>query len=122
VNEGGGTGGRARLPYVDVCGKTGSAQVASNDVMKGSSARNLKDNGWFEAFAPCHAPEIVVVAFWEHSEHGWLAAPITKDVLAAYFDKKKRLAEEAKEREKSLGAKMAALTNMVAPATPAARD
>ncbi|MBV9505749.1 MAG: penicillin-binding protein 2 [Acidobacteriia bacterium] len=115
VNEGGGTGGRARLPYVDVCGKTGSAQVASNDVTKGSSARNLKDNGWFEAFAPCHAPEIAVVALFEHGEHGALAAPIAKDVLVAYFDKKKRLAEQAQAKEKGLTAKIAALANMVTP-------
>ncbi|MBV8728524.1 MAG: penicillin-binding protein 2, partial [Acidobacteriia bacterium] len=115
VNEGGGTGGRARLPYVDVCGKTGSAQVASNEVTKGSSARNLKDNGWFEAFAPCHAPEIVVVALFEHGEHGWLAAPIVKDVLAAYFDKKKRFAEQAAAQKQNLTAKMASLGNMILP-------
>jgi penicillin-binding protein 2 len=122
VNEGGGTGGRARLPYVDVCGKTGTSQVASNDVTKGSSAKNLKDNAWFEGFAPCHAPEIVVVAFFEHGEHGQFAAPIVRDVLTAYFDKKKRLAEQAKEQEKSLGAKIAALGNMVLPPTAVERN
>jgi penicillin-binding protein 2 len=114
VNEGG-TGGRARLPYVDVCGKTGSSQLASNDYVKGNNSKNLKDNAWFEGFAPCHAPEITVVAFFEHGEHGQFAAPIVRDVLAAYFDKKKRLAEQAKEQEKSLGAKMAALSNMALP-------
>jgi penicillin-binding protein 2 len=119
VNENGGTGGRARLPFVDVCGKTGSAQVASNEVTKGSSARDLKDNGWFEAFAPCHAPEIVVVAFLEHGEHGWLAAPIAKDVLTAYFDKKKRLAEEAAAQQNKLGVKMASLVNLGIPAAGA---
>jgi penicillin-binding protein 2 len=98
VNEGGGTGGRARLPNVDVCGKTGSSQLASNEYVKGSAAgRNLKDNAWFEAFAPCHAPEIAVVAFFEHGEHGQLAAPIVKDVLAAYFQKKTRLETEARK-------------------------
>jgi penicillin-binding protein 2 len=117
VNEGGGTGGRARLPYVDVCGKTGSAQVASNDVTKGSSARNLKDNGWFEAFAPCHAPEIVVVALFEHGEHGALAAPIAKDVMMAYFDKKKRLAEQLQAEQKNFAGKMAVLGNIVQPTT-----
>jgi penicillin-binding protein 2 len=122
VNEAGGTGVRARLPYVDVCGKTGSAQVASNAVTKGTSAKDLKDNSWFEAFAPCRAPEIVVVAFWEHAEHGMLSAPIARDVLAAYFDKKKRLEEEAQRRQENLNAKMAALGNMVAPtSTVAAR-
>ena len=115
VNENGGTGGRARLPFVDVCGKTGSSQVASFEITKGSSAKNLKDNGWFEAFAPCHAPEIVVVALWDHGEHGWLAAPIVKDVMTAYFDKKKRMAEQAQEQAKSLAAKMASLSNLALP-------
>ena len=34
------------------------------------------------------APEIVVVALFEHGEHGQFAAPIVRDVLKAYFDKK----------------------------------
>ncbi len=116
VNEGGGTGGRARLPNVDVCGKTGSAQVASNDATKGSSAKNLKDNGWFEGFAPCHAPEIVVVALWEHAEHGWLAAPIVKDVMAAYFQKKQRLETEARQRGATVATNLSSLNNSLRPA------
>ena len=91
VNEGGGTGGRARLPNIAVCGKTGSAQVASNLFTKGKSDKNLLDNAWFVGFAPCQAPEIVVVAFFEHGIHGQFAAPIVRDVMTAYFDKKVRL-------------------------------
>jgi penicillin-binding protein 2 len=91
VNEGG-TGGRARLPNVEVCGKTGTAQLASydyiNSVGKGIA---LRENAWFEAFAPRQNPEIVVVAFFEHGRHGPAAAEIVRDVLAAYFDKKTRL-------------------------------
>jgi len=103
VNEGGGTGGRARLPGIDVCGKTGSAQLASNDYLQGKVAkRNLKDNAWFEGFAPCHAPEIVVVALFEHGEHGQFAAPIVRDVIKAYFDKKARLSSELQQNQTSL--------------------
>jgi penicillin-binding protein 2 len=101
VNEDG-TGGRARLAGLDVCGKTGTAQLASNDFLKGSAAgrsKHMKDNAWFEGFAPRSAPEIVVVAFFEHGEHGHFAAPIVKDVLKAYFDKKARLSalQQAKQ-------------------------
>jgi penicillin-binding protein 2 len=95
VNEGGGTGVRAQLPHDEVCGKTGTAQLASNDFLKGTAAghaQNMKDNAWFVGFAPRQAPEIVVVALFEHGEHGQLAAPIVRDVLKAYFDKKDRLA------------------------------
>ena len=96
VNEGGGTGGRARLPNIEVCGKTGSAQLASNDYMKASGSaakKDFGDDGWFEGFAPRSAPEIVVVALYEHGEHGALAASIVRDVMKAYFDKKVRISE-----------------------------
>jgi penicillin-binding protein 2 len=98
VNEGGGTGVRAKLPYLEVCGKTGTAQLASNEFLKGTAAGqspNMKDNAWFVGFAPRQAPEIVVVALFEHGEHGQLAAPIVRDVLKAYFDKKARLVASA---------------------------
>jgi penicillin-binding protein 2 len=94
VNEGG-TGVRARLPNVEVCGKTGTAQLASNEFLKGKHAKSLKDNAWFVGFAPRHNPEIVVVALFENGEHGQLAAPIVRDVLKAYFDKKARLVSNA---------------------------
>ncbi len=94
VNEPGGTGGRARLPGIAVCGKTGTAQLASNDLLKGTSyGLTHKDNAWFVGFAPRENPEIVVAALFENGEHGQLAAPIVRDVLKAYFDKKARLAQ-----------------------------
>ncbi len=36
VNEGGGTGVRAKLPDIAVCGKTGTAQLTSEDYAKAS--------------------------------------------------------------------------------------
>ncbi|MDE3165185.1 MAG: penicillin-binding protein 2, partial [Acidobacteriota bacterium] len=91
VNEGG-TGGRARLPNVEVCGKTGTAQLASYDYINAvGKGVELRENAWFEAFAPRDNPEIVVVAFFEHGRHGPAAAEIVRDVFAAYFDKKARI-------------------------------
>jgi penicillin-binding protein 2 len=90
VNEGG-TGVRARLPGLEVCGKTGTAQLASNDMLKGTAlGRTMKDNAWFVGFAPRQSPEIVVVALFEGGEHGQFAAPIVSDVIKAYFDKRLR--------------------------------
>ncbi len=92
VNEAG-TGVRARLPGVSVCGKTGTAQLASNELIKSKAlAHTLKDNAWFVGFAPCEAPEIAVAALYEGGQHGQLAAPIVRDVIKAYFDKKARSA------------------------------
>ena len=101
VNEGG-TGGRARLAAVPVCGKTGTAQLTSEDYAKahGNKGREL-ENAWFVGFAPCNAPEVVVVALFEHFPgHGQYAGPIVRDVLKAYFDKKTRLAMLKQEQEK----------------------
>lgn len=89
VNEGG-TGVRARLTNVEVCGKTGTAQLASNTLLKSAAGRHMVDNAWFVGFAPKSSPEIVVVALFEAGAHGNLAAPIVRDVLKVYFDKKAR--------------------------------
>jgi penicillin-binding protein 2 len=93
VNEGG-TGERAVLPGIELCGKTGTAQLASLEKAKLEASRhgqNLKDNAWFVGFAPRNAPEIVVVALFEHGGYGPYAAPIVRDVVKAYFDKKTRV-------------------------------
>jgi penicillin-binding protein 2 len=88
VNEGG-TGGRAIIPGLHVCGKTGSAQTASLEYAKAHGG--MKDNSWFVGFAPCEAPEIVIAALWEGGVQGAYSAPIVRDVMKAYFDKKARL-------------------------------
>jgi penicillin-binding protein 2 len=91
VNEGG-TGARSRIPGLEFCGKTGTAQLASNDVLKGTRlGQSMKDNAWFVGFAPRSAPEIVVAALFESGEHGDRAGPIVRDVIKAYFDKKVRI-------------------------------
>ncbi len=93
VNEPGGTGYPAKLPDVKVCGKTGTAQLASNQLLKGTKlGQTMKDNAWFVGYAPEEAPEIVVVALFENGEHGDRAGWIVRDVLKSYFDKKARQA------------------------------
>ena len=84
-----GTGGRARLPGRDVAGKTGTAQVISNQgrAAARNSGRDLRDHGWFVFFAPRDNPQIAGVIFGEHNEHGFLGAPIAKHVIETYFAK-----------------------------------
>jgi penicillin-binding protein 2 len=96
VNEPGGTAyATARIPGIPVCGKTGSAQIVSNEFLKGrKAAGDEQDNGWFVGFAPKESPEIVVVALIENGVHGSAAAPIVRDVIKAYFDKKARLSTD----------------------------
>jgi penicillin-binding protein 2 len=88
VNEPGGTGRRSRLPGIRVAGKTGTAQVARDSVVRamGRVPYKYRDNAWFVAYAPAKDPEIVVAVVAEHSGHGGsAAAPIARKVLAAHF-------------------------------------
>ena len=94
VNEGG-TGAAARIEGIEFSGKTGSAQRVSNDLRKSGvlDADEAKDNGWFVGFAPRQNPEIVVAVLLEGGEHGALAAPVARDVIKSYFDKKLRISQ-----------------------------
>jgi penicillin-binding protein 2 len=84
-----GTGTRARIAGRDVSGKTGTAQVISNQGRQAArgSGRDLRDHGWFVFFAPKDNPQIAGVIFGEHNEHGFLGAPIAKHVIETYFAK-----------------------------------
>jgi penicillin-binding protein 2 len=90
VNEQGGTGSQSKLPGIELCGKTGSAQVISNQgLARTGKQAALKDNAWFVGFAPRQNPEIVVSVLVQGGEHGAsAAAPIAKNVVKAYYDKK----------------------------------
>lgn len=91
VNEWG-TGSMSRIPGIEMCGKTGSAQRASNELMKAKKmGESFDDDAWFVGFAPRQSPEIVVSVLFENGLHGNLAGPIARDVVKAYFDKKARL-------------------------------
>ena len=88
VNEPGGTAYGSRLEGVEMCGKTGSVQVVGQkDTKKESSLPfEKRDHAWFVGFAPRENPKIVVVVFVEHGEHGSSsAAPLARDLVAAYF-------------------------------------
>ena len=84
-----GTGGTARIPGHDVCGKTGSAQVISNAgrIAAARSGKDLRDNGWFVFFAPRDNPQIAGVVFLEHGIHGGNAARVAHHILDTFFAK-----------------------------------
>jgi len=92
VVNGVGTGARARMAGYDVSGKTGTAQVISNEgakAAKGKTDKDLRDNGWFVFFAPRDNPEIAGAVMVEHGGHGGVtAAPIARHVLDTYFAKR----------------------------------
>ena len=83
----GGTGWRARLPGIEVAGKTGSAQVvAKARLEKTPNALELQPHGWFLCFAPAEAPTIALAVLVEHgSSGGESAAPVAREILAEWF-------------------------------------
>lgn len=87
VEEGGGTGAKARIPGIKVGGKTGTAQVIGYESLaKGIAKGKTGDHAWFVAFAPAEKPEIALAVLVEHGGHGGsAAAPIAQRVMAEYF-------------------------------------
>ena len=116
VNETGGTGGRARLPGITVCGKTGTAQLASNEFLR-KGGKAPKDNAWFVGFTPPEHPEIVVAGLYEGGEKSYYTAALVRDVLKAYIDKKARLGQSLAEAPKP-----AVETEVAAPAASQERE
>lgn len=86
VNEPSGTGWAARSSIVEICGKTGTAQVVG--IRKDSRYLHElhRDHAWFVAFAPCDKPEVALSVLVEHGGHGGAAAaPIAKRAIEAYL-------------------------------------
>ena len=78
VNQPGGTAQNVRLGNTVVCGKTGTAENPHG-----------KDHSWFVGFAPMDNPTIAVCAMVENAGFGsTVAAPIVRDVVDLYLNKK----------------------------------
>lgn len=73
-----GTASRARIPNIEICGKTGTAQNPHG-----------KDHSVFMSFAPLNNPKIVVAAYVENAGFGgtW-AAPIASLIIEKYLNGK----------------------------------
>ena len=86
VNENGGTGWAAKSSLVNICGKTGTAQVVGLKRDSKYLPEMFRDHAWFVAFAPYEAPEIALSVMVEHGGHGGAAAaPIAKRAIEAYM-------------------------------------
>jgi penicillin-binding protein 2 len=86
--NGAGTANAAAVPGFDVCGKTGTAQVASNDK---AGARN-KDHAWFMSFAPRDNPEMAMVVLTENAGFGGKqSAPRARPIYEEYYRRTRNL-------------------------------
>jgi penicillin-binding protein 2 len=88
VNEPGGTAyGKARLPDLEIAGKTGSVQVIAQKVRTDAFSLpfRFRDHAWFTSFAPADKPELVVAVFVEHGGKGsGVAAPLAQALYRRY--------------------------------------
>jgi peptidoglycan glycosyltransferase len=73
-----GSGRAARIPGMDVAGKTGTAQVSED----------VADHTWFMGFAPADDPKVAVAVFVANGggTGGERSAPIAREVMQAYLD------------------------------------
>src|SRR6201997_409462 len=99
-----GTAPSARIPGIDIAGKTGSAQVVSLATRaRFKNADHLAQNGWFVGFTPRRNPDIVVCVLFQGGEHGRLAARLATQVIKAYVDKQQRTPQKMVEQPKANG-------------------
>ncbi len=97
VNNPMGTAAASRLKGIQFCGKTGSAQVISDQLRSkiGTHGRRYLDNAWFVGFAPENDPDIVVAVLVQGGVEGAAAAaPIAHDIVKAYFQEKAQRQEQ----------------------------
>ncbi|MFZ5452893.1 MAG: penicillin-binding protein 2 [Thermodesulfobacteriota bacterium] len=106
VHDDGGTGKGARIPGIEVAGKTGTAQVVTLEKEKrdkerwGKVTHHYQNHAWFVAFAPVDDPEIAVAVLVEHGGGGGaVAAPLARRILAAYFPEPVQAPVEAPQEE-----------------------
>ena len=84
-----GTASAYGLPYIEVAGKTGTAQVRRIETVRIENDEIYfrdRDHAWFVAFAPVEDPVIVVSVFLEHGGQGSRdAAPVAMEIIDRYF-------------------------------------
>jgi penicillin-binding protein 2 len=75
VNAPGGTGGLARLPNIELCGKTGTAENPHG-----------RTHAWFCGYGPFQKPELAVIVMVEEGGFGGTtAAPLARQLFETYF-------------------------------------
>jgi penicillin-binding protein 2 len=96
VNHPKGTSWAARVPGLDIAGKTGTAQTKKNHKGEAAEGDENNDHAWFASYAPAHDPKIAVVVMIEHGGFGAKAAtPTAMEIYQGYFG----LAAESAKRQ-----------------------
>ncbi|MCL1893551.1 MAG: penicillin-binding protein 2 [Holophagaceae bacterium] len=83
-----GTARGIALPDLEICGKTGTAQVSRYTTRDAylSSAKQFRDHAWFAGYAPRENPQIAWAVMVEHAGFGAsAAAPIAQKLCKYWF-------------------------------------
>lgn len=89
VETPGGTAYWTRIPWLQVAGKTGTAQNTHGD-----------HHSWYMAYAPADNPEIALAILVENAGHGGeISAPVARDFFAEYFRPGRRAASVVSRAE-----------------------
>jgi penicillin-binding protein 2 len=85
VNEPGGTASAARVPGLEVSGKTGTAQVvrmAAKGERQAAGSLESKDHAWFVCYAANGPTQVAIAVIVEHGGHGGsVSAPIARRLV-----------------------------------------
>lgn len=81
-----GTAQTARVPGIQVGGKTGTAEFGTPFYVNG--ALTYETHGWFLGFAPFDKPQIAVAVFLEKGNGALNAAPVFSKFASYYFARK----------------------------------
>jgi penicillin-binding protein 2 len=92
VNKRQGTAWIAHVDGLDICGKTGTAQIVSRKRENPKTDEELEDtmkpHAWFVAYAPADNAKIAVAVIVEHGEHGSSAGgPVAREMIKTYLGK-----------------------------------
>ncbi len=69
--------------------------ISAEGLKRAGRQRRFSDNAWFVGYAPRRNPEIVVAVLVEEGEHGAsAAAPVARDVIKAYYEKKAKRSQK----------------------------
>ena len=83
VNKPGGSGRRAKVPGITICGKTGSAMLGK------------KTFAWFASYAPYEEPEVAMAIVVENATSGGTdAAPIAGEIYKTYVKIRKNQSDK----------------------------
>lgn len=117
-----GTGRKAQISGIEVCAKTGTAQVIKGSAGKDtySLEKQVRDHAWFAGFAPKDDPKVAFVIMVEHGGHGGdIGAQIAKVGLEyLLLNKKPEKEEERIPQEEKVIPEIPSEEQLISPPVP----